>query len=53
MIDLHAVYLTGLMMVGGLALLLLRRLWIGKVRYISLLNDYFPLCLLLGIGLTG
>ena len=44
MIDLHAVYLTGLMMVGGLALLLLRRLWIGKVRYI---------CLLLGIGLTG
>lgn len=53
MIDLHAVYLTGFMMVGGLGLLLLRRLWIGKVRYISLLNDYFPLCLLLGIGLTG
>lgn len=53
MVDLHPIYLTGFMMVGGLVLLLLRRLYIGKVRYISLLNDYFPLCLLIGIGVMG
>ena len=43
---------------GGLALcallwLLARRLWDHKLRYISLLNDYFPLWLLLGIVISG
>lgn len=52
-IDLHHVYITGFLMVGGLFLLLCRRLLSPKVRYISLLNDYFPLLLLLFIGLTG
>ena len=53
MVDLHPIYLTGFLMVAGLCGLLGRRLYIKKVRYISLLNDYFPLVLLLGIGLTG
>ena len=53
MVDLHHVYITGFFMLGGLVLLLARRLYIPKVRYISLLNDYFPLCLLIGIALTG
>ncbi len=52
-IDLHPVYITGFMLLGGVTLLLLRRLYMPKVRYISLLNDYFPLMLLIGIALTG
>lgn len=53
LIDLHPVYLTGFFMLLGLTGLLLRRLMIPKVRYISLLNDYFPLFLLLGIACSG
>lgn len=53
MVDLHPIYLTGIFMLLGLVGLLGRRLYLGKVRYISLLNDYFPLCLLLGIVITG
>lgn len=52
-VDLHPVYLTGFFMLIGLTLLLCRRLFLPKVRYISLLNDYFPLLLLMGIALTG
>ena len=37
----------------AVALLLLRRLLIPRLRYISLLNDYFPLFLLMGIAGTG
>lgn len=53
LIDLHPVYITGFMFLAGVGLLLLRRLMLPKVRYISLLNDYFPLMLLLGIAFTG
>lgn len=53
LVDLHPIYLTGFFMLFGLLALLGRRLYLNKVRYISLLNDYFPLCLLLGIVLTG
>ncbi|PWM54313.1 MAG: menaquinol oxidoreductase [Clostridiales bacterium] len=52
-VDLQALYLTGFIMVGGLCLLLCRRLFLNKVRYISLLNDYFPLFLLISIGCSG
>lgn len=52
-VDLQALYLTGFLMVGGLCLLLCRRLFLNKVRYISLLNDYFPLFLLISIGCSG
>lgn len=53
LIDLHHYYITGFMFLAGAGLLLLRRLVLPKVRYISLLNDYFPLLLLISIALTG
>lgn len=53
LIDLHHYYITGFMFFAGVGLLLLRRLCLHKVRYISLFNDYFPLVLLLGIGCSG
>ena len=53
LIDLHPIYLTGFFMLIGLLGLLARRLFIPKVRYISLLNDYFPLFLLISIACTG
>jgi len=46
-------YVTSFIFVASLAYLLLRRLGIPQVRYISLANDYFPLFLLLGIGISG
>lgn len=44
---------TGLLLLLALILLLGRRLLIPKIRYVSLLNDYFPLFLLVGIAGTG
>jgi len=52
-VDLQALYLTGFMFLGGVCLLLARRIFSSKVRYISLANDYFPLFLLIGIGCSG
>jgi nitrate reductase gamma subunit len=46
-------YLTDVVMPMALAYLLWRRLAEPPVRYISLFADYFPLCLLLGIALSG
>ncbi len=47
------VYLTSILFLAGLAYLLLRRLVSARLRYISLANDYFPLFLLLGAGISG
>lgn len=46
-------YWTGGLAFCALIYLLCRRLWDQKLRYISLLNDYFPLWLLIGIVGTG
>ncbi len=46
-------FATTFLFLGGLAVLLARRVAIPQIRYISLANDYFPLFLLLGIGLSG
>ena len=46
-------YITSFLFIASLLYLLARRLFIPQLRYISLANDYFPLFLLLGIGLTG
>ncbi len=46
-------YITSVLLVVGVAGLLVRRLFSSQLRYISLLNDYFPLFLILGIALTG
>jgi nitrate reductase gamma subunit len=41
------------LIVIALGYLLLRRLFESKIRYISLMSDYFALFLLLGVALTG
>jgi len=46
-------YLSDLLLVTGISLLLIRRLWDSRVRYISLFTDYFPLLLILGVALSG
>jgi len=52
-IGLPVFFITSFTFLAGLAYLLFRRLADRHVRYISLGNDYFPLFLLLGIGITG
>ncbi|MFH1755898.1 MAG: sulfate reduction electron transfer complex DsrMKJOP subunit DsrM [Candidatus Latescibacterota bacterium] len=46
-------YITSFVFPAALGYLLLRRLLNPMNRYISLANDYFPLFLLLGIGISG
>jgi nitrate reductase gamma subunit len=46
-------YLTGILMLAAAGFLLLRRLLSPQLRYISLLNDYFPLFLILAIATSG
>ncbi len=48
-----AYYATSFLFIAALAYLLLRRLASPQLRYISLINDYFPLFLLLGVGISG
>ncbi len=46
-------YATTLVFLGAVTVLFARRVLSPQLRYISLLNDYFPLFLLLAIGLSG
>ena len=46
-------FLSDIALTAAVILLLARRLYDPKVRYISLLSDYFPLFLLLGVALSG
>lgn len=46
-------YITDIALVAGCVLLFTRRLSNRRVRYISLINDYFPLVLIFSIALTG
>ncbi|MBI5519283.1 MAG: sulfate reduction electron transfer complex DsrMKJOP subunit DsrM [Desulfovibrio sp.] len=48
-----SIYISDLLILGGLTMLLARRFVDAKVRFISLMNDYFPLFLILGIALSG
>ena len=52
-IGLPVFYQTDALILVGLLFLLARRVFDGKVRYISLMQDYFPLLLLIGIVATG
>ncbi len=45
--------MTGIILLGAVTYLLLRRFYIPQVRYISLPADYFPLFLIIGIASTG
>ena len=47
------VYATDIVLLAALGYLLVRRLSDPQVRYISLVQDYFPLYLLVGLVVTG
>jgi nitrate reductase gamma subunit len=47
------VYVTDIVLVAAVGYLLFRRLAEAPLRYISLVADYFPLLLILGVGLSG
>ncbi len=48
-----SMYMTSAGLLAGVTFLFIRRLTNRHVRYISLVNDYFPLVLIFTIGLTG
>jgi nitrate reductase gamma subunit len=52
-IGVPVVFVSSVVFLVALTYLLLRRLVNPQVRYISLIGDYFPLLLLLGIGASG
>ncbi len=52
-VGLPVYFVTTFVFVIAVAYLLYRRLASPQVRYISLVGDYFPLFLLLGIGVSG
>ncbi len=51
--GLPVVYMSGLVLLAAVVYLLLRRLLSGKIRYISIASDFFPLFLIGGIAFTG
>ncbi len=46
-------YMTDVFLLLGVGYLFGRRIWSRHVRYISLINDYFPLVLIFAIAFTG
>jgi nitrate reductase gamma subunit len=52
-VGLPGIYLTGLILLGAVVFLLIRRILSPKVNYISIPSDYFPLFLIIGIAITG
>jgi len=46
-------YMTDAVFLGAVLYLFLRRVGMSQMRYLSLINDYFPLFLIFGIGLSG
>ena len=52
-IGLPGIYISGLVLLGAVTFLFLRRIVIPQMRYISLAADYFPLFLIMGIAITG
>ncbi|OIP89958.1 MAG: menaquinol oxidoreductase [Syntrophaceae bacterium CG2_30_49_12] len=52
-IGVPVLYISGLIMLVSVTYLFLRRVFIPQVRYISLAADYFPLFLIIGVGLSG
>ncbi len=52
-IGVPTLYLSDILILVGALFLFGRRLWDAKVRYISLVTDYFPLLLIIGIALSG
>ncbi|GAB6175378.1 sulfate reduction electron transfer complex DsrMKJOP subunit DsrM [Desulfobaculum senezii] len=46
-------YITDVTLVLGVTLLLLRRILLPQVRYISMVNDFFPLFLIMAVACSG
>jgi nitrate reductase gamma subunit len=52
-IGVPVLYLTDIALIGAVSYLFARRVYDARLRYISLPGDYFPLFLILAIGITG
>ncbi len=52
-IGVPLLYMTDAVLLGAVTYLFLRRIAIPQMRYLSLMNDYFPLFLIFGIALSG
>lgn len=52
-LGLPGLFLSGVILLAALIYLLLRRIVISQVNYISLASDYFPLFLIISIAITG
>jgi nitrate reductase gamma subunit len=52
-IGVPVLYLTSFILLASVTYLFLRRVFIPQVRYISLMTDYFPLFLIIGIATSG
>jgi nitrate reductase gamma subunit len=52
-VGLPVVYASGIVLLVAVTYLLLRRILIPQIRYLSLPADYFPLYLIIGIAITG
>jgi nitrate reductase gamma subunit len=52
-IGLPGIFVSGVVLLGAVTFLLLRRIVVPQVRYISLAADFFPLFLIFGIALSG
>jgi nitrate reductase gamma subunit len=52
-VGLPIMMLSGVVLLAAVTFLFIRRLFIGRIRYISLASDYFPLFLIFGIAFSG
>jgi nitrate reductase gamma subunit len=52
-VGLPGVFISGVVLFAAVTFLLIRRVVIPQVRYISLASDYFPLFLIFGIAFSG
>jgi nitrate reductase gamma subunit len=52
-IGVPILFMTGLLLVASATFLFARRVIISQMRYISLVADYFPLFLIMAIGVSG
>lgn len=52
-IGIPLLYMTDVILLAAVTYLFFRRISLPQVRYISLIGDYFPLFLILGIGISG
>ncbi len=52
-VGLPGLFVSGLLLLAGATLLLLRRITLPRLNYISRAADYFPLLLIITIALTG